>query len=195
MRVVRRLSSVRDAAASIVVALTLLSVGQASQREAVPKPGIRNFGCVNERFYRGAQPSPGDYRALAALGIRTIIDLQREGEPDEPQLVEAAGMKFLRIPMSDRSSPSRKAAEEFLSVVNDPANQPVFVHCRGGRHLTGAMIAIYRLTNDRWTADQAFVEMKQYEFERGFGHGSLKDFVFDFYSTLDQRGIVVNSNK
>ena len=195
MRVVRRLSSVRHATSAIAVALTLISVGQASQREATPKPGIRNFGCVNPRFYRGAQPEAGDYKALAALGIRTIIDLQREGEPDEPQLVEAAGMKFFRIPMSDRSSPSLEAAEQFLRIVNDPANQPVFVHCRGGRHRTGAMIAIYRLTSDGWTAEQAFAEMKQYDFERGFGHGPLKDFVFDYYSTRDQRGIVVNTHK
>lgn len=195
MRVFRNTLSVRNAFAGAVAALCLLSAGQASQREAVTKPAIKNFGCVNQQFYRGAQPKGEDYQALAALGIKTIIDLQREGEPNEQRMVEAAGMKFFRIPMSDRSSPSHHSAAQFLSIVNDPANQPVFVHCRGGRHRTGAMIAIYRLANDGWTADQAFAEMKQYDFERGFGHGSLKDFVFEYYSTLEQRGVVVNSNK
>ena len=36
---------------------------------------IDNFGRVNANYYRGAQPTGGDYGDLAALGIRTVIDL------------------------------------------------------------------------------------------------------------------------
>ncbi|HSQ24775.1 MAG TPA: hypothetical protein VLN44_10195, partial [Pyrinomonadaceae bacterium] len=52
----------------------------------------------------------------------------------------------------------------FLSIVNDPANWPVYVHRKGGRHRTGAMTAIYRISHDGWTGDQAFNEMKEYDF-------------------------------
>jgi len=53
---------------------------------------IGNFGQVNASYCRGAQPEDGDYAALAALGIRTVIDLQPDrGNDHEAQLVEAAG--------------------------------------------------------------------------------------------------------
>jgi protein tyrosine/serine phosphatase len=169
----------------------LTAAGAAKERPAT-KHCIKNFGSVNEGFYRGAQPERCDYAELASLGIRTVIDLQRQGEQDEQQLVEAVGMKFYRIPMSDKSAPATGQVEEFLKIVNDPANQPVFVHCRGGRHRTGAMTAIYRMTRDRWSADQAFQEMKAFDFDHGFGHGALKEFVYQYYSHMG-KGIAVST--
>jgi protein tyrosine/serine phosphatase len=50
--------------------------------------------------------------------------------------------------------------------VDDPANQPVYVHCVGGRHRTGVMTAIYRMIDDKWTPDRAFQEMKSYKYGR-----------------------------
>lgn len=62
----------------------------------------------------------------------------------------------------------------------------------GGRHRAGTMTAIYRITHDKWNADQAYAEMKRYEFERGFGHGTLKDYVYD-YAQKSQKSIVVDA--
>jgi protein tyrosine/serine phosphatase len=143
---------------------------------------ISNFGQIDNGYYRGAQPSGNDYKDLAALGVRTVIDLEVSGDKDEAGMVEGAGMKFYRIPMSDRARPEAGAVDQFLQVVNDPANQPVFVHCHGGRHRTGAMTAVYRMTHDGWNADQAYKEMKQYDFTSFGGHGVLKDYVYDYYS-------------
>ena len=178
---IRRLSSYHSAAASVVAVLALICAVQAQNNTAKKVP-IKNFGCINENFYRGAQPDGADYKALADLGVKTVIDLQRDGRSDEKDKVEGAGMKFFRIEMSDRSSPSVDQANQFLKIVSDPANQPIFVHCKGGRHRTGAMTAVYRINHDGWTADQAFKEMKDFDFNYGFGHGALKDFVFDYYS-------------
>jgi uncharacterized protein (TIGR01244 family) len=179
---------------SVLLSLLVLSVAQATQQKASPTPRIKNFGRVSDKLYRGAQPKPADYEVLAAMGIKTVIDLQREGEDEEQQLVEQAGMKFFRIGMSDRSWPSQDKVDQFLKLVNDPANQPVFIHCRGGRHRTGAMTAIYRLTRYAWTADQAFAEMRHYDFEHGFGHGALKDYVYDYYSRMESKGVVVSTD-
>lgn len=158
-----------------------------------PVVQIKNFGQVNDRIYRGAQPEDTDYPDLARLGVRTVVDLQREGEENEQRLVEAAGMKFYRIAMSDSEEPPRDAIEEFLRIAADPANQPVFVHCRGGRHRTGAMVAIYRMMFEGWTPECAYQEMKQYEFTRGFGHGALKDCVFEYYDENVERTTAVTA--
>jgi protein tyrosine/serine phosphatase len=195
MRVIGRLSPAASAAAAAGIALVLLTVAQAAQQDSSRKTRIKNFGCVNESFYRGAQPKESDYEELARMGIKTVIDLQRVGEADEKSMVEAAGMKFYRIPMSDKSWPGAQQAEEFLKIVNDPANQPVFLHCRGGRHRTGAMTAIYRMTRNEWTADQAYQEMKRYDFEYGYGHGPLKDYVYAYYSRMIRKDQTVTSTK
>lgn len=51
------------------------------------------------------------------------------------------------------------------------------------------MTAIYFLTHDSWAADQAYAEMKQYEFGKGFGHGALKDYVYEYRANLDKQNI------
>ena len=195
MRVNLNLSRACSAVVIAALAMAVLSVAQAAQPKGSAKTGISNFGCINENFYRGAQPKSRDFVDLAAMGVKTVIDLQQDGERNEQQSVEAAGMKFFRIGLSDSSWPSQEKAEQFLKIVNDPANQPVFVHCHGGRHRAGIMTAIYRMTHDRWTADRAYGEMKQYGFESGFGHGSLKDYVYDYYAGLDRKGVVVTANQ
>jgi hypothetical protein len=42
------------------------------------------------------------------------------------------------------------------------------------------MTAVYRMTQDHWTAAQAYDEMKQFRFEGFPGHPELKDFVMHF---------------
>ena len=80
--------------------------------------------------------------------------------------------------------PQADAAQRFLEIVNDQTNWPVYVHCAGGRHRTGSMIAVYRMTVDHWTLDQAYAEMKKYDFYTSGGHGCYKDYVNDYYRDL-----------
>ena len=196
MRVNLRLSRAVSAATASVLALAMLAVAQTGAGSRLPNIRIKNFGKVNDNFYRGAQPNRRDYADLAALGVKTVIDLQQDGEASEQQQVEAAGMQFYRIGLSDSSWPASEKTEQFLKLVNDPANQPVFIHCHGGRHRAGTMTAIYRITHDKWSAEQAYAEMKHYEFESGFGHSTLKDYVYDYaQKNQNQKSIVVETNK
>jgi protein tyrosine/serine phosphatase len=176
----------RAAALLAVCSLALPGLAQSRLTEKLQSVRIDNFGMINENYFRGAQPKAADYRTLASLGIRTVIDLTRDGRADEQRLVEQSGMKFYRIPLTTSEAPSAKAVRQFLSLVTDPANQPVYVHCQGGRHRTGVMTAVYRMTQDGWTADRAYGEMKKYRFEGFIGHPALKKFVFDYYAHLDR---------
>jgi len=85
---------------------------------------IENFGQVSPTYYRGSQPDLTDYTDLAKLGVKTVIDLQQDGKAIERQLVESAGMKFYRIPMTTRTAPTAEELSLFLNLVNDAANQP-----------------------------------------------------------------------
>jgi protein tyrosine/serine phosphatase len=93
-----------------------------------------------------------------------VVDLRQDRTHDEQTLVETAGMKFYSIPMTKSYPPSEFTIQRFLQVVNDPANPPVFVHCKHGRIRTGVTTAVYRITHDGWTPDQAYAEMKKYHF-------------------------------
>ena len=61
--------------------------------------------------------------------------------------------------MSTRKAPTDEQIATFMSAVD--AEGAVYVHCVGGKHRTGVMTAIYRMTKDGLTAEQAFKEMKQ----------------------------------
>ena len=95
-------------------------------------------------------------------------------------MVKSAGMKSIRIPMNTHRPPTSAELTNFLQIVNDPANQPVYVHCVGGKHRTGVMTAIYRMTGSAWTADQAFDEMKDFKFGADFLHPEFKHFVYGY---------------
>src|SRR5712691_4554484 len=142
---------------------------------------IDNFGKINNNYFRGAQPTGGDYADLAALGVKTVIDLQKDGSSKEAGYVKAAGMNFFRIGMTTTDRPTDAQVAQFFKIVNDPANQPVFVHCAGGRHRTGTMTALYRMTFDGWTPAQAYNEMKQYRFEGFPDHPVLRNYVYAYH--------------
>jgi protein tyrosine/serine phosphatase len=175
----------RYALASILAISLAASLQASTNPSAIASIHIGNFGQINDNYFRGAQPEREDFKDLAALGVKTVIDLTRDGRKDEQGFVESAGMKFYRIPMTTSDRPADAAVAQFLQLVNDPVNQPVYVHCQGGRHRTGVMTAVYRMTQDGWNADRAYDEMKAYRFEGFPGHPQLKQFVYDYYGRVD----------
>lgn len=174
-------------AAAILAGVTLLgsTIGQAGgPPTAAVDPthiGIDNFGRVNSTYYRGAEPADSQYAALAAQGIKTVIDLRgSDVDAGDKRLAEVAGMTYINIPMTTHDAPTSEVVNGFLKIVNEPANQPVYVHCVGGRHRTGVMTAIYRMDHDGWSSEQAFKEMKQYKFGADFLHLEFKRFVYGY---------------
>jgi protein tyrosine/serine phosphatase len=163
------------------------SFAQSRESNSFSNIKIKNFGQMDQRFYRGAQPKENDYKALAALGIKTVIDLRDDSEGYEKPAVEAAGMRYVNIPMDDKSYPTTGTVETFLKLVDSPDTGKFYVHCAGGRHRTGVMGAVYRFTHDKWNYDQAYAEMKQYDFYTRWGHGPMKEFVQDYWNRLQSQ--------
>jgi len=182
------LRSLRGFVAAVFMLLLALSTILTSAQRIVSPPGIRNFGKVNDEFYRGSQPNQTQVAALKAMGVKTIIDLRRDNVPEERQWASEAGLNYFNLPLKSNQRANQEQTEYFLRLVNDPANFPVYVHCKGGRHRTGALTAIYRITRDGWTAEQAWEEMKKYDFNDTIfgGPADQKKFVFDFYKNFVQ---------
>ena len=180
----------RNVAASLLAVL-ILSVAAAAKGEpnmAFPNVHIKNFGQMDERFYRGAEPkSFEDIQALKGLGISTVIDLQAEPEPAERGWVESSGMRYVNIPMVEKTYPRPEWVAAFMRTVDDPSTGKFFVHCAGGRHRTGSMGAVYRYEKYGWGYEQVYAEMKQFDFYTSWGHGDFKTFVEDYARQMQAR--------
>ena len=149
---------------------------------------IKNFGQMDNHFYRGAQPREEEYKELAELGVKTIIDLRDDPLPYANKAAEAAHMRYFNIPMSDKDYPKEDSIEKFFNLAKQEGNWPFYVHCAGGRHRTGVIGAMYRFNHDEWNYDRAYEEMKNYDFYTRFGHEALKKYVEDTWQRLQTKG-------
>lgn len=167
-----------------IITLFLASAGnvlaQTTQNFSLTNVTIKNFGQMDDRFFRGGQPKEDQYGQLAGLGVKTVIDLTDEPKDYERSQVEALGMRYVNIPMSDKRYPQSSQIDEFLKLVDDPTTGKFYVHCAGGRHRTGVMGAVYRFNHYNWNFDKVYKEMKDYDFYTRWGHGDMKKFVEDY---------------
>jgi tyrosine-protein phosphatase SIW14 len=127
--------------------------------------GVPNFGEVTPHLYRGAQPSPQGFQALAAMGIDIVVDARLSHKNSEKKVVTAAGMQYISIPWHCMF-PKDKAIARFLVLLRENPKKKIFVHCRLGDDRTGMMIAAYRMAVDNWTAEEAFAEMMHFGMNR-----------------------------
>jgi len=125
--------------------------------------GVPNFHQVNEHIYRGGQPTNTGFQSLAKLGIKTVIDLRPAAEhstSSEEQTVEAAGMRYINVPMSGLATPANEEVSKVLALLDANSQGPVVVHCRRGADRTGTVIACYRIEHDHWENDKALQEAR-----------------------------------
>ena len=191
MKNTRNLSPALVAIVALLFSFSALAFGK-NKNERFPNIKIKNFGQMDDRFFRGARPDEKDYAGLAALGVQTIIDLTDNSREYEQPAVEAAGLRYVNIPMKDKSYPRIDQINEFLKVIDDPSTGKFFVHCAGGRHRTGVVGAVYRFTQHKWNLEQVLAEMDQYDFGSGFGHGKQKDFVKDYWRQLQETRVTAD---
>jgi protein tyrosine/serine phosphatase len=105
------------------------------------------------------------------MGVRTVINPStRHGERET---VEATGMRYVEIPMNVLRNIDPAAVRKALSVMTDPANQPVYVHCSRGKDRTGMVAAVYRMEIDGW--NEAEAELEAFGFHEAWFQ--LKEFV------------------
>jgi uncharacterized protein (TIGR01244 family) len=147
---------------------------------------LPNFHQVNSQLYRGAQPKQSGFKQLTQLGVKTVINLRAGDGLSQTEEVEAraAGLHYFGVPFKRTGRPTDEQMTRVLAIIDDPANQPVFVHCRLGEDRTGTVIAVYRIVHDGWTSERAKAEANQlgmHPWELG-----MKDYIHDFYQRRQQ---------
>ncbi len=155
-------------------------------QNVVKNKNLPNLYKVNDNLYRGGQPTEFGISQLKALNIKTVIDLRGADEraEKEEKWVSNSGMKFINLPMRNWLEPKDAQIEEVLAEINNAENQPVFVHCKRGSDRTGTVVAVYRMTHDNWTAQQANDEAKGFGF--GWWQVWMKDYINDYHRDIKQ---------
>ena len=149
--------------------------------------GVHNAGKITDSLYRGAQPKEAGLSELKLLGVTTVVDLRSEDQEKitwERKHAESLGMRFVHIPISGWSPPTDEQVVQFLSLFRGEPGQKIFVHCRFGDDRTGVFVATYRMTFEKWSAEQAVKEMYFFGFN-GFWHPAMKSFIRDFPARLN----------
>ncbi|MBN2716631.1 MAG: tyrosine-protein phosphatase [Deltaproteobacteria bacterium] len=123
--------------------------------------GVSNAFEITDTLYRGAQPTAEGFRALEDMGIKTVINLRKFH--DDKDVIEKIGrtslLRTVHIPMNAWDVTEKEIAQ-FLNVVADESNHPIFFHCKHGSDRTGTMAAAYRMVAQGWSGDKAIKEMK-----------------------------------
>jgi len=136
------------------------------------------------RVYRSGQMTADGFRAAIEQNhIRTVFNLQNEyADPDinqhflgfgvveESELCRQCGVRYVFLPpdlIPRRRVPRERPAaiDQFLEIMDDPANYPVLIHCRAGLNRTGCLVGVYRMEYEGWSPREVIREMK----ENGFG--------------------------
>ena len=124
--------------------------------QPVTKNGLPNFHKVSDTLYRGAQPDADGFRQLRALGVKTVVNLWAFHSDRD----EMGGLRFRYEHISFKTwHPENEEVVQFLKIVTNTNNAPVFVHCQHGADRTGTMCAIYRMAVQGWSQDAAIQEM------------------------------------
>jgi len=133
-----------------------------------------NFGeVVPGRIYRSAQP---DSKRLVKLhdelGLQAVLNLRDDNKPEERAEVEAAGLLFYPVPMSDHAAPTDAQIRQALDVLR--LGLVTLLHCVGGRHRSGTIAAVYRVTEQGWSKADAWKECEKFGWYDFGGHKPLR---------------------
>ncbi len=116
-------------------------------------------------MYRGAQPNKQGFIQLKNMGIKTIINLR--SNHSDIEMLDGLDLQYVEIPMSVWSVDDKEVCQ-FLKIVTNHRNRPVFVHCKRGADRTGVMVAIYRVYVESWNKKMAIKELSNFGFWKGF---------------------------
>ena len=130
-----------------------------TELDAGPKlEGVRKLYVVDERLWRGAQPSTTGFRSLAESGVTTVIDLRPSTDARKvDRELRALEMESIHLPVTDGTPPSPSQVRRVVDIVDNSQGR-VFLHCGEGVGRAGTMSAAYKVTTGKASASEALRE-------------------------------------
>lgn len=106
-----------------------------------------NFHIVDNNLWRSSQPNSESIKRMKLHGLKSIINLRGDEQTDiwKKKLSDSLGIKYFSKPMDATKEQDLDYLKEILSLIEDENNQPVLVHCLGGKDRTGLIVGMYKL--------------------------------------------------
>jgi uncharacterized protein (TIGR01244 family) len=103
---------------------------------------VPNYRLVRPGLATAGQPPLDALPKLKSLGFKTVINLrtEKEGAREEQAAVEAAGLRYVWVPVSVESI-SLEDVRAVGGVLDDPEAGPVLLHCNSANRV-GAVWAV-----------------------------------------------------
>ena len=118
---------------------------------------IFNFLQLSNSIATAGQPTKSQLSLVKDSGYKTVINLATSASenalPDEQEIVESLGMKYIHIPV-DFNNPTSEDFAAFCQAMGENNQQPLLVHC-GANLRVSAFMYIYRLTQENFDNEQA----------------------------------------
>lgn len=149
---------------AVLLTGVMLCAVSAPAYSADPKPPLLDFGVVTPRLWRGGVPDESGLKYLAAHHFKTIIDLRALSSKKERIEATQLGMKYIWLPMTIFMFPSKETVNKFFSIVDNPGNGKIYMHCLAGGDRTGILVALYRMVRQRWSYNRVHAEMAAFHF-------------------------------
>jgi uncharacterized protein (TIGR01244 family) len=165
---------------AFVVALLTAALAVAQQKEE--RTGITNFSRVDAVVACGGATETSALPGLKQDGFVSVVNLRlasEQGANIDANKAEAqkVGLKYFHLPLS-ASAPDPATVQQFIGVVSDKANQPVYIHC-GSANRVGAVWLVKRVLQDGWPVDKATAEAKAI----GLTNPALEKFALDYIAS------------
>lgn len=169
------------------VLLFLLS-SSAFAQDANTYPELPRFQQVSEKLYRGGQPRAGGLARLRELGINTIINLRGTSKTTRAEETEARalGFNYFNVALPNWGRPKDTRVERILALLAAPENGKVLVHCKDGVDRTGMIVAIYRMTHEGRSGNDALAEAERSGMRRI--QFWMRDYVEDYGDRVSRLG-------
>ena len=146
-----------------------------------------NFAKVAPGVYRANHPDHRRFKAYAAQGIKTILNLR--GAASQPHYLfevescAALGLTLVDIKFSARQAPSKKASRKLLTSF-ETIEKPFLIHCKSGADRTGLAAALYLMVVEGQPLDEA---RKQLSFRFLHIRRSSTGILDHFFDTYEAR--------
>jgi len=172
------------ACAALALAVATFSAAQQSSPAATPFEQLGRRAdppvvlCIDDKPGAGGQPSRQAYAKAAQSGYRSVLTLRtaKDGvdRTRERLIVEQSGLRYFNLPIA--RLPRREQVDEFLTLANDPANQPMLVNCAFAERIAPLMM-MFRILEQGWTEERALEEAR---LSTGHEAGELKNFARNY---------------
>jgi hypothetical protein len=148
--------------AALALSPTTAWARPANWAQPVDLQGVGNLHQVTDKLYRGAQPTRKGFKNLErTLKITTVVDLQVQ-HSDLPQ-GEGTSMTFVKAPMVAwhvNDDDGDQLVRALRLIRQGTKSGKVFVHCTHGADRTGTVMALWRMTEQDWSASDAISELE-----------------------------------